>query len=149
MRRYSFSLGTVLRARRAQESIVRANLQTAHMAATAAELAANASLAHYEEVIGSRDEELMVHHERGELAARAVIGAAESLAGARAAVTVAMNNYLAAAREVSLLERLDERRREQHALDARHEEATEVDELVINRHARREARARKRAGDGA
>jgi flagellar export protein FliJ len=146
MRRYEFSLASVLRARRAQEDVARSSLQKANLAAAAAELAANASLAHYHEVAGSTDMELRAHHERAGFAAGGVIGARESLVGARAEVTKAMNEYLAASKDVSVLERLDDRRREEHALEAQRQEAAEIDDLVLSRHVRRRDKAEERGG---
>ena len=60
-----------------------------------------------------------------------------------------MENYVATARDVTVLERLDQRRRE-HALAAQRAEAAEVDELVTVRHARQAARtqAHRRAKAG-
>ena len=120
------------------------------MAATAAELAANSGLAHYEEILKSSEDEFFVHAQRGEFAARAVIGSRESLANARDVVAAAMENYVATARDVTVLERLDQRRREEHALAAQRAEAAEVDELVTVRHARQAARtqAHRRAKAG-
>jgi hypothetical protein len=145
MKRYAFNLGTVLRARQAQENVARASLRKAHLAAAAAELAANTSFAHYQELLSPTSEEFMPHRQRAELAAEAVVEARESLAGAKDAVTAAMTAYLAAARAVSALERLDLRQREQHTLAAQHEEAALVDELVTSRHARLQAQTRHEA----
>ena len=137
MRKYTFSLGTVLRARQLQEDMARASLQKAHLAAAAAELAANSSLAHYEQLKAPSDDDFMAHRQRSELAAQAAVGAQERLAGARQTVAASMDDYVAAAKAVSVLRHLDERRREEHALAGQREEVAEVDEAVNNRHARR------------
>jgi flagellar biosynthesis chaperone FliJ len=148
MKRYTFNLGTVLRARQLQEDTARAALQRAHMAALAAELAANSSRAHYEELKAPSDEEFMAHRQRSELAAQAVLGAQDRLAGAREAVTASMSEYVVAAKAVSVLEHLDERRRQEHALATQRQEVAEVDELVTNRHGRRRQDAKKERRQG-
>lgn len=53
MKRYQFNLETVLRARRAQESVARADLQRSNLLAASAEAASKKSREHYEEVVGS------------------------------------------------------------------------------------------------
>jgi flagellar export protein FliJ len=137
MKRYQFNLAAALRARRAQEDVAKSHLQKANLAAVAAELAASNSLAHYEEVKSSSGEALVAQRDRAVLAARAVLEARQSLTATRAAVGEAMDNYFAAARAVSLLERLDERRRDEHALEVQREEASVSDELSAARHFRR------------
>ncbi|MGH9106145.1 MAG: hypothetical protein ACRDZX_09960 [Acidimicrobiales bacterium] len=137
MKRYQFELAPVLRARRLQEGLARSELQKANLAAAAAERAEHQSLAHYDQLTGSEDAEWPWQRERSVLAAQAVVQARRSLAATTAAVGAALDGYLAAAKAVSVLEHLDERRREEHALAASHEQATLVDELVTSRHARR------------
>ena len=65
MKRYSFGLDTVL-GPHPREGIAHGDLQKARMAATAAELAANSGLAHYEEILKSSEDEFFVHAQRGE-----------------------------------------------------------------------------------
>ena len=73
MKRYEFSLETVLRARRAQESVARADLLRANVNAAAAEVAEGRRRLHYEDVIGADGPSFMVRRERSELAAGALI----------------------------------------------------------------------------
>ena len=141
MKRYEFSLETVLRARRAQESVARADLLRANLNAVAAEAAEGRSRAHYEDVISAEGSAFMVHRQFSELAAGALIGARGTLADARAAVTTALEGYLAAARSVSVLEKLDERQRQEHDAAAQRQEANQVDELVTSRYGRNHNRA--------
>lgn len=138
MRRYKFGLGAVMRVRRVQESMAKAELQKANTAVVAAELAAEHSQSHYEQVSAATGQPFMAQAERANLAARAAIEARQSLVGARQVAVAAMDQYLAATRAVSVLGRLDARRRDEHALAFQHEEATVVDELVTSRHIRRQ-----------
>ena len=73
MKRYEFSLETVLRARRAQESVARADLLRANVNAAAAEVAEGRRRLHYEDVIATEGPSFMVRRERSELAAGALI----------------------------------------------------------------------------
>lgn len=136
MKRYQFGLATVLRARRAQEGIAKSKLQKANLAAAAAEMAAQRSLTHYEQVNAMDAPDVLAHRDRAVLAARAVLETRQSLSASKAAVGAAVEEYLAAAQAVSLLERLDDRRREEHGLLAQREEAALSDELAASRHAR-------------
>lgn len=139
MKRYQFNLETVLRARRAQESVARADLQRSNLLAAAAEAATKKSREHYEEVVGSVGTPFMQHQERSELAAKALLGSEVSTTDAKAVVEKALHDYVAAAQAVSVLEHLDERRREEHAVAVAHEDATLLDELAMARHNRAQA----------
>ena len=145
MKRYEFSLQTVLRARRAQESVARADLLRANLKVAAAERAESQSRAHYEDVVTADGVAFMVHRQRSDLAAGALIGARQALADARAAVATAMESYLVAARSVSVLEHLDDRQRDEHAAAVQREEASTVDEMVTGRHGRHQRRAANKA----
>jgi hypothetical protein len=50
---------------------------------------------------------------------------------------------VAAAQAVSVLEHLDERRREEHAVEVAHQDATLLDELGMARHNRARAQAKR------
>ncbi len=138
MKRYEFTLGTVMRARRAQESMAKAGLQRANIAAAVAESAAYQSMLHYDQMRAAAGPSFMAQRERAELAAKAAIEARQSLAGAQAEAAAAMERYLATRQAVSVLERLDETRREEHAVAVQREETTLVDDLVTSRHVRRQ-----------
>jgi hypothetical protein len=140
VKRYDFPLQTVLRARRAQESVARADLLRANLYVTAAELAEREKQAHYEDVITADGVAFLVHRQRSQLAAASLMGARGSVTEARVAVATAMEGYLVAARGVSVLEHLDERQRGEHAAAVRRKEANHVDELVTSRHGRHHKR---------
>ncbi|MGD0808176.1 MAG: hypothetical protein ABSA91_00490 [Acidimicrobiales bacterium] len=143
MKRYQFNLETVLRARRAQEGVARADLQRSHMFAAESEAATKKSREHYEEVIGSAGTPFIAHQERSGLAAKALLGSEESTTEAKGVVEKALQDYVAAAQAVSVLEHLDERRREEHAIEVAHQDATFLDELGMARHNRARAQAKK------
>lgn len=148
MKRYSFNLEPVLRARRLQQDMAKSELLKANMAAQAAELAVGSSFAHYEALTRTPPSatSFATDRYRSELAADALVGARRSLTVARVAVDQAMQEYIHATKTVSVLERLEERRREEHAAEAAHEEAGAIDDIVTARHAAR--RARDKAGKG-
>ncbi len=143
MKRYSFNLAAVLRARRLQQDVAKADLQKANMAATAAELAAKASLEHYRQVSRPEDNRFLAQRQQAELAAGSLAGARQALVAARVAVDDAMARYVDAAKAVSVLEHLDQRGRQEHRLAVQHEEAAVVDDLVVSRHARQQQRLHK------
>jgi len=145
MKRYQFNLETVLRARRAQESVARADLQRANLLAAAAEVASQNSREHYEEVVGSVGTPFMQHQERSELAAKALLGSEDSTTEAKAVVEKALRDYVAAAQAVSVLDHLDERRREEHAIAVAHQDATLLYALAMSRHNRTRAQAKRGA----
>jgi len=138
VKRYGFNLETVMRVRKVQESTAKAHLQRANVAATVAAASALQSMAHYDEIRGAKNPSWMGHREQSELAARATIEARQSLTGAETSAKAALDQYVASAQAVSVLEHLDDRRREEYAEAAQREESTFVDELVTNRHIRRQ-----------
>ena len=144
MKRYEFSLGSVMRVRRITEGIAKAELQKANMATAGAESDVHNSQAHYEEVSTSEGPSWMAQAARAHLAAETAILARESLAAARAAAATALGQYMAATRAVSVLGHLDEHRREEHAAAVQHEEMATVDELVTSRHVRRQAQSSRK-----
>lgn len=148
MKRYQFTLATVLRARQAQEQLARASLMLAHQAAHRAAEAVAESRAHYESAAVPTGGGFMAQRELWELAGQAVVQAQQAEAEAQATVASAMTGYLDAARAVSVIEHLDERRREEHALAAQREEANSVDELVTSRYGRDRARRQGPAAAG-
>jgi flagellar export protein FliJ len=85
----------------------------------------------------------MEHQERSGLAAKALLGSEDSTAEAKGVVEKALQDYVAAAQAVSVLEHLDERRREEHAVEVAHQDATLLDELGMARHNRARAQAKR------
>jgi len=142
MKRYSFKLEAVLRARRVQEGVARATLVAANSATRAAELAAKEALDHYQQVAKKPAEDFMADRERATLAAKSLFQANESYKLAKAAAEAAVAEYLEARRQVAMLDRLDERQRAEHALAVQHEETVLADELATNRNRRKRATAR-------
>jgi hypothetical protein len=143
MKRYSFTLEGVLRARRAQEGVARSAFAVATSAARAAEAAASESLAHYETVTTTPREDLLAKQEQGALAARSLLEAQASSEQATAAAQAALAEYLEARRAVALLERLDSGRRAEHALAVQREEALLADEMTANRKRKKGVAGRK------
>jgi len=125
------------------EGLAKSDLQRANVAARSAESAMNESLAHYRQVNVQQGSSLLADHERATLAANAAIEAGEALAGARNEARVALDNYVMAARELAVLDRLDENRREEHAVAVLHEEAVVADEVASARFIARRARLEK------
>jgi hypothetical protein len=144
MKRYEFNLGAVMRVRRIQEGVAKADLQRANQATGVADLEARKSQAHYNEVSTSEGPSWMAQSERAHLAAQSAILARESLAAAQAGAAAALEQYMAATRAVGVLGHLDEHRREEHGAAVQHEEMVTVDELVTSRHVRRLAQSSKK-----
>ena len=136
MKRYVSTLAPVLRVRQAQEGLARANLQKANAAATAARATEGQAWSHYKEVSSSSGPSLQVHHQLAGFAAEAVGDAAREVETKKAEAAEATATYLDAAKAVSAVERLEEHRREEHALGVLREEAALVDEFVTARYAR-------------
>jgi len=148
MKRYEFTLAAVLRARQAQEKVALAQLMLARQMEAEAAKTLSDSQAHYgSAATGGGGEGFLAERERWELAGQAVSLAGKAETEAQAGVASALDRYLAAARAVSVVEHLDDRRREEHAAAVQHEEANLVDELVTSRYAR--ARAGRPAWPGA
>ncbi|HMK98122.1 MAG TPA: hypothetical protein VK425_11290 [Acidimicrobiales bacterium] len=145
MKRYQFSLEAVRRARQVQQDLAQAELRQAQVAALAAEAALARSLDHYAEVRSERPATFTADRERAGLAARAAIEAREAVDRARTLAQAAMEEYVSASRQVTVLERLDERLREEHALAFQREEGTVSDELATSRHLRHRARRKRKA----
>lgn len=151
MKRYQFNLASVLRARRAQEDVARGDLLRAHQSAARAAQAVSESRAHYLASAAASGAEFRAHRELWVLAGQSVVESVATEDDARTGVVSAMGSYLDAARAVSVLEHLDEARRDEHALAARREEIATIDELVVTRHARQlrqAAKARRDEGNG-
>jgi flagellar export protein FliJ len=137
MKRYVSTLAPVLRVRQAQEGLARANLQKANAATATARAIEGQAWSHYKEVSSSPcGPSFQVHHQLAGFAAEAVADAAREVETRKAEAAEATASYLDAAKAVSAVERLEERRREEHALGVLREEAALVDELVTARYTR-------------
>lgn len=143
MKRYTSTLESVLRVRKVQEDAARAELQKASSATAAARAAEAKAWAHYQELSASDDLSLLVQRQLGGFAAEAVADAGKEVEAKKADTASATEAYLDAAKAVSAVERLEERRREEHTLDLLREEAALVDEFVTTRYARQQQSRRK------
>jgi flagellar export protein FliJ len=144
VKRYQFRLDRVLGVRRITEDQARAAL----LAARLAEQAAAATLAARKDAYAARPSAPAVQSTCAFLSEQflaSTSAAAVQVAGQRrdaATLQVAEDRdaWVAAHRQVEALERLDERRREEHALEAQRAADAEVDDLVVARF-RRQAQA--------
>lgn len=138
MRRYRFRLESVLRLRRAEEGQARDALAAANAELRAALGARDAEARRYAGLprpLGTMTPEVLrSEHATTTLAAATLAGAQQAVSAAAARTAEAQLAWSAAAQRVSVLERLDERRRLEHAEDLRHEEITELDDLVTSRY---------------
>jgi flagellar biosynthesis chaperone FliJ len=137
VKRYRFRLDAVLRARRAQEDAARQELARANHALRQAQALAAAELARLRAlpvptgvVDLVRDAEDRVWRTLAADSAHFAGRQAEELAVAAA---VSQAAWREAAQRVAALERLDERRRAEHAALVAHAEAAEVDDIVTAR----------------
>jgi flagellar FliJ protein len=140
MKKFKFRLQSVLRVRRLQEDIARARLLNANAAARESERVVDARVARYT----TMDRPNGVQHEpdfalalfRLDKAASAVDDANELRTQARATVAERHMEWSGASMRVAALERLEERQRAEHKVEAQHDEDRLTDDLVSSRYAR-------------
>lgn len=141
MKRYTFRLEHVARVRRIQEEQARAELLAARqrlikagadLSIRSEEYERGRSSAHRADTRAFRSE-----REHDERLTQAVIAARVAEANARLLVGQRSQEWTHAARELSALERLDERRRAEHAAEEARHEQIDLDELVAPRVAAR------------
>ncbi len=141
MKRYRFRLDTVLRVRRVEEDRAIAALADARRRLEAAEQTLERTLDRYSVVpqpVGALPlAELLRARAHQELVAASVVHAGAERLRAEATVDLQREEWSAAAQRVAALERLDERRRAEHALEAQRQETIEVDDMVVARAGRR------------
>ena len=137
MKRYEFRMAKVLRVRRLQEDAARAGIAVARMAEQRASDAVAGSYDHYRGLspanpaapaaafLGLRDQ--------ASYRATAVRLAEGHLQVAAEATEQAVSVWHESHRRVEALERLDERRRDEHQIEARRAEDAAVDEIVVSR----------------
>lgn len=137
MKRYTFRMEKVLRVRRLQEDAARAGVVGARASEQQAEAALSVSHDHYRSLspaagatpaasfLGLRDQASY-----RATAVRVAEGRRDDAAAATAqAITVWQGSH----RRVEALERLDERRRDDYAIEVRRAEDATVDEIVVAR----------------
>lgn len=140
MSRYRFRLETVLRVRRAEESDAKAALLLANARLRQALEVRDAAQRHYRDVIEAQDgtrtvEQLVRDRWEAGLCAEALAVAQRGAMRAAGEAALAQVDWSQAARRVAVLERLDERRRAEHAEEERRAEQGVVDDLVTARFA--------------
>ena len=140
MKRFRFRLEQVLRVRRVQEDMARAALLHAHREARAAAESVNARIADY--AAASRPNGAQSYEAFNRMQFD-LDNAAGAIAVARAEYRQALDvvdrhraDWAAARQRVAALERLEQRRRDEHAIEVRRAEDRLVDDLVVARHAR-------------
>ncbi|HET7486341.1 MAG TPA: hypothetical protein VFJ85_00330 [Acidimicrobiales bacterium] len=140
MRRYRFRLEQVRDVRRLQEEVALAAFQRAEReAADAARVAAarRERLAAEAAVAPSGSALVFVAgHERLARGAEAVEAAGQAVVEARRVAAMERAAWSEAARRVAALDRLDERQRDEHALDVLHHFERQVDDIVNARNRR-------------
>ena len=144
MKKYRFPLETVLRVRRIEEDRVKAELLLANRAVTSAQYSVERRTTHLAavppapsgsslEFMRGRSRQMQAAASLGH--ARGVLSQREELAAER------RTEWTGARSRVTSLERLDDRLRSEHAIEAGREEQRLVDDLVSARFARRGADA--------
>ena len=140
MKRFRFRLEQVLRVRRLQEDIARAALLHANHEAKNAADAVNARIADY--AAASRPSGAQTYEAFNRMqfeldnSAGAITVARAEYRRALEVVDQHRADWTAARQRVAALERLEQRRRDEHAIEARRAEDRLVDDLVVARHAR-------------
>jgi flagellar export protein FliJ len=142
LKRYEFRMAKVLRVRRMQEDAARAAVAQARLVEKAAAEKLAASQEHYAALVtvqpGASTLEFMALRDRGEFRASAVSIADMRRQFAADQALGAVDQWHAAHRRVDALERLDERRRDEYAIEEQRDQDATVDEIVTSR-ARRSA----------
>lgn len=142
MKKYKFRLGTVLRVRKIEEDRAKAELLVANREVAEAEAVADERRRHLRSVpdLGSgSSEEFLASRDRVLVAAASASFAADAVAARRAAAAAKRARWAEAQMRVNALDRLDDRMRAAHGIDAARAEQNVIDDLVAAR-ARREVR---------
>jgi len=137
VKRYQFRLHTVLRLRRAEEEQAREVLATANRLLRERVQARNSEIARYVALTG-RAHATTVDGLRSEtleagLLASVVTEAKKATTVAAADAAFAHVNWAGTMRRVKVLERLDDRRRVEHAEDEQRSEIATIDDIVTAR----------------
>ena len=140
MRKYRFQLEPVLRVRTVQEDLARAALAQANHRVVNADAILAARASRYSSMAmasGMRSTtEFLSNRFVHEMAARSVRDAEAARRQAEQEAAERREAWSQAAKEVSVLERLDERRRAEHALESARQADAEVDDIVVSRFGR-------------
>jgi flagellar FliJ protein len=134
MKKYRFNLDAVLRVRRIEEERAAADLAAGNRAVAEAEVELERRLDHYRDIplpsAAVDHNRYLAARQQLALAADGVVIAGTARLAAEAEVDRLRSLWAAAAARVKALERLDERRREEHAADVRREEVLVLDEVA-------------------
>lgn len=137
MKRYSFALESVLRARRAQEGLARQRLAEANHRVLAARAAQDACLVRYRAMTPTAGVTapgtFLAERAHEERVAEMVSGARRVTREAEVEAATCFAVWIEARKQVASLERLDERRRGEWQAELLREEATAVDDVVASR----------------
>ena len=140
MKRFRFRLEQVLRVRRLQEDIARGALMHANLQARQAADVVNARVEDYTTAArpgGAQSYDTFNQMQsRLDNAAGAITIARAGYQQALVVVDERRAEWAAARQRVAALERLEERRRDEHAIEVRRAEDRLDDDLVVARHAR-------------
>jgi flagellar protein FliJ len=140
MKRFRFRLDQVLHVRRVQEDRARAGLLTANRDAHLAAARVDERLADYHDRTLPLGPQTFAAFERAvfllDAGAASVETARASQRDALTVVEARRIDWTDARRKVAALERLEERRRAEHAVEVQRAEDQLVDDLVVARHAR-------------
>jgi flagellar FliJ protein len=140
MKRFRFRLDQVLHVRRVQEDKARAELLTANRDARIAATRVEERLADYAERRIPVGPQTFAAFERAvfllDAGAASVEAARASHRDAQTVVEARRSDWTDARRRVAALERLEERRRAEHAVEVQRAEDQLVDDLVVARYAR-------------
>jgi flagellar protein FliJ len=138
LKRFRFRLEHVLRVRRLQEDLARADLMHAHREARAAADRVNSRVADYTNAPRPNGEQPYDEFSRVQFhldnAAGAITVARAGYRHALAVVDDRRADWAAARQRVAALERLEERRRDEHAIEVRRADDRLVDDLVVAAH---------------
>jgi hypothetical protein len=148
VKRYKFPLEHALRVRRVQEQLAKADLLGANRRLAEAERTVADQLDRYrsapEPAAGVPTAAFLTDRARRRAAAATVMAAGIQRQAAAEAAAARMAAWSAAARAVSALERLDGRRRREHAVLAAREDERLVDDVVVSRARRSDSDGRNR-----
>jgi len=137
VKRYQFRLEVVLRLRRAEEEQAKESLMAANRHLRRSVERRDVALGRYRALAAPLGplgrEEFDRERSRATLAADALQAAQRHVTSAAAAAALAQIEWSQAARKVAVLERLDARRRAEHADEERREEVAVVDDIVTLR----------------
>ena len=140
MKRYTFRMEQVLRVRRLQEDVARSAVAGARRGELQAQEALDASTVRYQQLTAPgaalKTVDFLGLRDRTDHRAGAVQQSRVARSAATEATTAALHGWREAHNRVDALERLEGRRRDEHAVEVRRDEDLVADELVV-------ARARK------